>query len=116
MIKSVQYPILNAAYTFYYATDKAFPAANAAPATGEASSSTSTEGGKQLTFTEERQLRDAREGRLKELMSDMLIVAQAAGFDVFNSLTGLDNQSFLKDLKVSPRVEREASERALTSG
>ncbi|KAL7412618.1 Myristoyl-CoA:protein N-myristoyltransferase, N-terminal domain-containing protein [Mrakia frigida] len=99
VIKSVQYPILNAAYTFYYATDRAFPASDPSQASTSASGSSSTEGGRQLTFTEERRIRDAREARLKELMADMLVVAQAAGFDVFNSLTGLDNQSFLKELK-----------------
>nr|CAB3264383.1 glycylpeptide N-tetradecanoyltransferase 1 [Phallusia mammillata] len=36
---------------------------------------------------------------LKELMKDMLILAKKSGFDVFNALDLMDNQSFLKDLK-----------------
>lgn len=36
---------------------------------------------------------------LEDLMNDALIVAKKTGFDVFNALDILENQSFLKDLK-----------------
>lgn len=41
----------------------------------------------------------ANETPLKDLMQDALILANNAGFDVFNCLNVMDNQEFLEDLK-----------------
>lgn len=74
IIKSTQYDLLEAAYLFYYATDVG--------------------------------LQEGAEGdgrlkkRLQELITDALIIANAAKFDVFNALTLMDNCQFLTDLKV----------------
>ncbi|CED82593.1 n-myristoyl transferase [Phaffia rhodozyma] len=91
VIKSTQYPILNAAYTFYYATDVAFASASS-PAEGSSSSA--------IVSRSDR--RDVLADRLKALMGDLLTEAKNADFDVVNSLTGLDNNSFLAHHKFGP--------------
>lgn len=74
IIKSTQYDLLEAAYLFYYATDV----------------------GLQEGAEEDGRLKK----RLQELITDALIIANAAKFDVFNALTLMDNCQFLTDLKV----------------
>ncbi|KAI0636740.1 N-myristoyl transferase [Trametes polyzona] len=65
--------LLNAAYLFYYATETAFePGAE-----------------------ESGRLKK----RLEEVVGDALIIAEKAGFDVFNALTLMDNVCFLQDLR-----------------
>ncbi|EJD02399.1 N-myristoyl transferase [Fomitiporia mediterranea MF3/22] len=76
IMQSTKYNLLEAAYLFYYATDVVF---QDAPVSAE------------------------EDGRLKrrllELVTDALIIASAAGFDVFNALSLMDNYQFLTDLK-----------------
>jgi glycylpeptide N-tetradecanoyltransferase len=66
--------VLEAAYLYYYATDVAFE-----------------------PKAEESGL---FKRRLQSLISDALVVANGAKFDVFNALTLMDNVSLLQDLKV----------------
>lgn len=74
IIRSEKYNLLEAAYMFYYASDVAF---------------------------QDGSYEDGRlKKRLEELIGDALIIANGAGFDVFNSLTLMDNCEFLKELKV----------------
>ena len=75
-MNSPKYNILNAAYLYYYASDVAF----------------------QEGAEEDGRLKK----RLQDLMTDALIIANAANFDVFNALTLMDNCNFLTDLKVCP--------------
>ena len=74
MINNSTYPILEAAYLYYYATD-----------VGLQTGDNQEEGVKQ---------------RLMSLIGDALIIANEAKFDVFNALTLMDNVPFLEDLKV----------------
>lgn len=67
-----KHPILDAAYLFYYATDVAFKP-----------------NGDVLL-----------KRRLEALLTDAMIIACQAKFDVFNALTLMDNPSFLPHLKV----------------
>ena len=76
-MQSTKYDLLEAAYLFYYGTDVAF----------------------QEGAEEDGKLKK----RLQEVMTDALIIAAGAGFDVFNALTLMDNFQFLTDLKVSLR-------------
>ncbi len=69
-----KYPVLEAAYLNYYATDVAL---------GE----NADESG-------------ALKERLQALIGDALIVANNAKFDVFNAVTMMDNDYFLKELRV----------------
>ncbi|KAI0647303.1 N-myristoyl transferase [Trametes meyenii] len=65
--------LLNAAYLFYYGTETAF---------------------------EEGAEENGRlKKRLDELVGDSLIIAEKAGFDVFNALTLMDNVCFMQDLR-----------------
>ena len=74
MINHPKHDLLEAAYLFYYASDSAFePGAD-----------------------KSGQLKK----RLIQLIGDALIVACQAKFDVFNSLTLMDNMDFLDELKV----------------
>lgn len=73
MINNSTYPILEAAYLYYYATEAGLQ-------TGD-----NQEGVKQ---------------RLMSLVGDALIIANEAKFDVFNALTLMDNVPILEDLKV----------------
>ena len=73
-MNSPKHNLLNAAYLYYYATDVAFQ-----------------DGADQHGILR---------SRLKELIADALIIADQAGFDVFNALTLMDNVDFLTDLKV----------------
>ncbi|KAF9535250.1 N-myristoyl transferase [Crepidotus variabilis] len=76
VINNLTYPLLEAAYLFYYATD-----AGVAPA-------------------------DDQDGKVKKrlttLIGDALIIANNAKFDVFNALTLMDNAPILQDLKFGP--------------
>lgn len=66
--------LLNAAYLFYYATETAFePGAE-----------------------ESGRLKK----RLEDVVGDALVIAEKAGFDVFNALTLMDSVCFLQDLRV----------------
>jgi glycylpeptide N-tetradecanoyltransferase len=69
---NAKHPILDAAYLFYYATDVVFKP-----------------NGDVLL-----------KRRLEELLTDAMIIACQAKFDVFNALTLMDNPSFLPHLKV----------------
>ncbi|KAG8791200.1 glycylpeptide N-tetradecanoyltransferase [Serendipita sp. 399] len=66
-----KYDVLDAAYLFYYATDVAFKTENELPL----------------------------KKRLEELVTDAMVIAAQAKFDVFNALTLMDNPLFLADLK-----------------
>jgi glycylpeptide N-tetradecanoyltransferase len=74
VINNSTYPILEAAYLYYYATEAGLQ-------TGD----NQDEGVKQ---------------RLMALIGDALIIANEAKFDVFNALTLMDNVPILEDLKV----------------
>jgi len=76
VINNQRYPVLEAAYLYYYATTVAFD-----PKADE----------------------DGRlKRRLQVLITDALVVAHQAKFDVFNALTLMDNVSILQDLKFGP--------------
>jgi len=76
IIDHSKYNLLEAAYLFYYATDSAFQ--------------DGVDNG------------DVRlKKRLQDLVGDALVVADQAGFDVFNALTLMDNVQVLQDLKAS---------------
>ncbi|KAH7929741.1 N-myristoyl transferase [Leucogyrophana mollusca] len=73
IINHPKHNLLEAAYLFYYATDVVFDA------------------GSEHNGTLNK--------RLSSLVGDALIIANQAGFDVFNALTLMDNVGFLEDLK-----------------
>jgi len=73
VINNSTYPILEAAYLYYYATEA-----------GLQTGGNQDEGVKQ---------------RLMSLIGDALIIANEAKFDVFNALTLMDNVPILEDLK-----------------
>ncbi|KAG5653839.1 hypothetical protein H0H81_010112 [Sphagnurus paluster] len=73
VIHNSKFPILEAAYLFYYGSDTAF-----------------------LEGAEES---GALRRRLEAVVGDALVVANEAKFDVFNALTLMDNVSILQDLK-----------------
>ncbi|KAL5529694.1 hypothetical protein ACEPAG_5679 [Sanghuangporus baumii] len=73
IMQSTKYDLLEAAYLFYYASDVAF----------------------QEGSEEDGRLKK----RLQELITDALIIASGAGFDVFNALSLMDNYQFTTDLK-----------------
>ncbi len=75
MINNAKYPLLEAAYLYYYAMDVG-------------------------TTTDEDQDQKVT-NRLSSLITDALVVANNAKFDVFNALTLMDNMPVLKDLKVN---------------
>ncbi|TXT13266.1 hypothetical protein VHUM_00633 [Vanrija humicola] len=77
-----KYDLLNVAYMFYYASDAIFSAG--------------------ASSDDETKLKSKLERRLNELTRDMLTVAQAAGFDVMNALTLLDNNMFISEQKFGP--------------
>ena len=85
-MQSTKYDLLEAAYLFYYGTDVAFQQQQQQQ---EGAEEEEEDGGRLL------------KKRLQELMTDALIIAAGAGFDVFNALTLMDNYQFLADLKVS---------------
>ncbi|BFZ53337.1 glycylpeptide N-tetradecanoyltransferase [Savitreella phatthalungensis] len=74
VIGNAKHSMLNAAYLFYYGSDLAF-------ADGQ---------------------QKAYEARLKNLMSDALILARQFEFDVFNALSLMDNPCFLDELLFGP--------------
>jgi glycylpeptide N-tetradecanoyltransferase len=67
VINNIKYPMLEAAYLYYYGTDIALPSQD-----------------------EEKLLHK----RLMSLIGDALVVATEANFDVFNALTLMDNVPF----------------------
>ncbi|TDL24832.1 N-myristoyl transferase [Rickenella mellea] len=73
IMQSTRYPLLEAAYMFYYATD--------------------------VVFEDGAETDGRLKKRLQEIVGDALIIADQAGFDVFNALTLMDNCEFLQDLK-----------------
>ena len=75
VINNTKYPVLEAAYLYYYGTE--------------------------VAFAPEAEKDNTLQKRLQSLIGDALVVAKGADFDVFNTLTLMDNVSFLKDLKVN---------------
>ncbi|KAG6866998.1 hypothetical protein C0991_003914 [Blastosporella zonata] len=73
VINSNKFPVLEAAYLFYYATETAF-----------------VDGAEEDSSLKKR---------LEAVIGDALIVANEANFDVFNALTLMDNVPILQDLK-----------------
>ncbi|KAG6868723.1 hypothetical protein C0993_011661 [Termitomyces sp. T159_Od127] len=73
VINNVRFPVLEAAYLFYYATETAF--ADGAEENG------------------------SLKKRLEAVIGDALVVANKANFDVFNALTLMDNVLILPELK-----------------
>lgn len=72
---------LNAAYMFYYASDVVFaPGASSDDA-----------------FTHDLKTQNKLDQRLNVLVSDLLVMAKKADFDVVNALTLLDNNIFLEE-------------------
>lgn len=74
VINSAKYPILEAAYLYYYASNV----------------------GLKRGLENEEELKK----RLIALIGDALIIANEAKFDVFNALTLMDHVPILPDLKV----------------
>jgi glycylpeptide N-tetradecanoyltransferase len=74
VIGNTTHPVLQAAYLYYYATDSGL------------------QGGEDAEQLVKK--------RLQALIGDAIIIANEAGFDVFNALTLMDNVSILQDLKV----------------
>ncbi|KIY72059.1 N-myristoyl transferase [Cylindrobasidium torrendii FP15055 ss-10] len=70
VIGNTEYPVLEAAYLYYYASSASW-----------------------------EKSKEEYKQHLKVLMGDALIVADKARFDVFNALTLMDNVEFLSDLK-----------------
>lgn len=83
--------IVDAAYLFYYASTSCTPSTPAMDATASAKRPSST------LFAPVQPSQ-----RLQQLIQDALIIAKNAGFDVFNALTLMDNNLFLRDLKFGP--------------
>ncbi|KAG6874231.1 hypothetical protein C0995_003777 [Termitomyces sp. Mi166 len=73
VINHTKFPVLEAAYLFYYATETAF--VDGAEESGRLKK------------------------RLEAVVGDALVVANKANFDVFNALTLMDNVPILQDLK-----------------
>ncbi|WRT66752.1 glycylpeptide N-tetradecanoyltransferase [Kwoniella shivajii] len=86
IMKHPKHDVLNAAYLFYYASDVIFSA-------GGSSDDAATHDAKANKKLEER---------LNALTNDMLSIAKAAGFDVLNGLSCLDNNLFLQEQKFGP--------------
>ncbi|KAG5354010.1 hypothetical protein C0989_009706 [Termitomyces sp. Mn162] len=73
VINNAKFPVLEAAYLFYYATETA--------------------------FVDDAQENGNLKKRLEAVVGDALVVANKANFDVFNALTLMDNVPILQDLK-----------------
>ncbi|KAG6898342.1 hypothetical protein C0992_009017 [Termitomyces sp. T32_za158] len=73
VINNAKFPVLEAAYLFYYATETAFAA--------------------------DAEENDSLKKRLEAVVGDALVVANKANFDVFNALTLMDNVPILPELK-----------------
>ncbi|GBE82092.1 Glycylpeptide N-tetradecanoyltransferase [Sparassis crispa] len=73
IINSEKHNVLQAAYLFYYATD--------------------------VALHDAAELDGRLKKRLEELIGDCLVTANAAGFDVLNALSLMDNCQFMQDLK-----------------
>ncbi|EIW67750.1 hypothetical protein TREMEDRAFT_33259 [Tremella mesenterica DSM 1558] len=83
IMKHPKHKLLNAAYMFYYASDIIF----------------SPGGSADDAQTHEARVQGKLAERLNELVLDLMVIAQKAGFDVLNALTLLDNNMFLSDQK-----------------
>ncbi|ORX62820.1 N-myristoyl transferase [Hesseltinella vesiculosa] len=79
VIGNPKHSTLNAAYLFYYATDKGLPEQKGGELDEQA----------QATFG----------NRLNEVMADALVMARKQDFDVFNALHLMDNHTFLSTQK-----------------
>nr|XP_018261940.1 glycylpeptide N-tetradecanoyltransferase [Kwoniella dejecticola CBS 10117]OBR84098.1 glycylpeptide N-tetradecanoyltransferase [Kwoniella dejecticola CBS 10117] len=86
IMKHPKHDMLNAAYMFYYASDVIF----------------SPGGSSDDAATHDAKANKKLEERLNALCNDMLSVAKAAGFDVLNGLSCLDNNMFLQEQKFGP--------------
>lgn len=84
-MKHKNHNVLNAAYMFYYASD-------VISSPGGSADDAATHDAKSKAKLGER---------LNALVSDLLVIAKNAGFDVVNALTMADNNMFLNDQKVS---------------
>lgn len=90
VVGNEKYPILDAAYMFYYATDKSLP--------DDWRTSNEKVFDKKLDIT-----RRSRVGeRLNRLVEAILRISKGAGFDVFNTLTLMDSNHFIDDQKFKP--------------
>ena len=85
IMKHKNHNVLNAAYMFYYASD-------VISSPGGSADDAATHDAKSKAKLGER---------LNALVSDLLVIAKNAGFDVVNALTMADNNMFLNDQKVS---------------
>ena len=90
VVGNEKYPILDAAYMFYYATDKALPE-------GWRSSET-THYPRKLDVTTRSRVGE----RLNRLVEGILRVAKSTQFDVFNTLTLMESNHFIADQKFKP--------------
>ncbi|WVQ73551.1 glycylpeptide N-tetradecanoyltransferase [Cryptococcus sp. DSM 104548] len=86
IMKNPKHNLLNAAYLFYYASDSVFSAG----------------GSSDDAAAHDRKAKRNLEERLNALVSDIMIMAKQAGFDVLNALTLLDNNTFLTEQKFGP--------------
>lgn len=82
--------------------EKALPAWQRSLLTGLSSSELADEEGVIRWEEEKAEVKTRLAGRLNALVSDLMIIAKREGFDVVNSLTTLDNNLFLTDLKFGP--------------
>lgn len=90
VVGNEKYPILDAAYMFYYATDKSLP--------DDWRTSNEKVFDNKLDVT-----RRSRVGeRLNRLVEAILRISKSAGFDVFNTLTLMDSNHFIDDQKFKP--------------
>ena len=89
--------VVDAAYLFYYATSDCPTCKALLP--GGSNESTSQVIGWDKESAEER---SKLKTRLNSLMSDALVLANKAKFDVFNALTLQDNNLFLEEQKFGP--------------
>lgn len=74
IMRSPRHNLLNAAYLFYYGTE--------------------------LAFEDGAEPSGRLKKRIEEIITDALVIADHAKFDVMNALTLMDNVPFLQDLKV----------------
>ncbi|KAK1925924.1 Glycylpeptide N-tetradecanoyltransferase [Papiliotrema laurentii] len=86
IMKHKNHNVLNAAYMFYYASD-------VISSPGGSADDAATHDAKSKAKLGER---------LNALVSDLLVIAKNAGFDVVNALTMADNNMFLNDQKFGP--------------
>ncbi|TIA74414.1 hypothetical protein E3P77_00885 [Wallemia ichthyophaga] len=85
-----KHPILDAAYMFYYATEKALP--------DDWRSSSTTVFPRKLEVAKRSRVGE----RLNRLVEAILRVSKSTGFDVFNTLTLMESNHFISDQKFKP--------------